>query len=57
MFHVFKVTNNGFFELLLKKVFNSKKEADKYISNQKLKGLFAFRIKPQAQKHQRSMEN
>ena len=57
MFHVFKVTNNGFFELLLKKVFNSKKEADKYISNQKLKGLFAFRIKPHAQKHQRSMEN
>jgi Holliday junction resolvase len=57
MFHVYKINDNGFFESMLIKEFKSKKEADKYIGNQKIKGLIAFRRKPRAQKHLRVMEN
>jgi len=57
MFHVYKINDNGFFELVLKKAFKSKKEADKYISDQNIKGLIAFRRKPRAQTHLRAMEN
>ena len=46
MFHVYKLTNNCFFESVLKKAFKSKKEADNYIGKQKIKGLFAFRRNP-----------